>query len=259
MSVQTDLDARVAALQGILKDSNDALTDKGGDAAENLAGLPEAIQNLPSGGDLENVYIVPTGQDFDVEPAEGCGFGTISVAGDYNLTPENIAAGVVIYGVEGTLTPGATGSLPPEYQPFVDHALLLYTGDYANMAILESTNKLNVAFLMDDFQVLTYDEATTEFTAKSWLYCEYTKSNQTWRIVDYTVQASSGQNYVKHIRYSSLYWEYDGKIIWPFGMSGGGESGGEKQFQTIVGAYKLREIVADSALRFTTYVKEENN
>lgn len=39
---------------------------------------------------------------------------------------------------------------------------------------------------------------------------------------------------------------------------GGGGTGGEKQFQTIVGVYKLREIVADSALRFTTYVKEEN-
>ena len=226
MSVQTDLDARVASLRNILDNSNEALAEKGGEAAESLSGLPAAIQSLPA-AELEDVYIVPTGQDFDVEPAEGSGFGTISVAGDYNLTPENIAAGVVIYGVEGTLVPGATSNIPEEYQPYVDHALLLYTGDYKNMAILESTNKLNVAFLMDDFQVLTYDEASTEFTAKGWLYCEYTKSNQTWRIVDYTVQASTGQNYVKHIRYSSVYWEYNGQVIWPFGMSGGGgESGG---------------------------------
>ena len=220
MSVQTDLEARVASLRGVLDNSNAALTDKGGGAAESLSGIPAAIQNLPT-AELNDVFIMPTGQDFDVTPDEGTGFGTISVAGDMNLEPQNIAAGVTIYGVEGTLQPGATSTIPEEYQPYVEHALLLYTGDYKNLAILESNNKLNVAFLMDDFQVLTYNETTTEFTAQGWLYCEYTKSSQTWRVVDHTVEASTGSNFVKNIRYSSVYWEYNGKVIWPVGMGGG--------------------------------------
>ena len=112
--------------------------------------------------------------------------------------------------------------VPDEYHDYITEAKNLYTGDYAHIAVAESNNILNVAFLMDDFQVLTYDEASTEFTAIGWLYCEYTKDSQTWRIVDYRTTASTGTNYVKHIRYSSVYWTYNGKTIWPMGMSGGG-------------------------------------
>lgn len=150
--------------------------------------------------------------------------------------------------------------VPDEYQSFVDEAKNLYDGDYAHLAVAESDNILNVAFLMDDFQVLTYDEATTEFTAKGWLYCEYTKSNQTWRVVDYTVQASTGQNYVKHIRYSSMYWEYNGQVIWPFGMSGGSSGGGSTFESSAVGklwepdhAYVASEM---SAILYSSAVGE---
>lgn len=178
--------------------------------------MAEAILALEGGGELEEGYVTPTGQEFTEYPI-GDGFSSVTVAGDYNLTPENIAEGITIYGVEGTLKIGASSTIPPEYEFFVEHAKLLYTGDYANLAILESNNKLNVAFLMDDFTVLSYDAASTEFTAKGWLYCEYTKDSQTWRIVDYRTVASTGTNYVKHIRYSSVYWEYNGQIIWPVG------------------------------------------
>ena len=116
--------------------------------------------------------------------------------------------------------------VPDEYQGFVDEAKTLYDGDYSYLAVIESPNILNVAFLMDDFTVLSYDEASTEFTAKGWLYCEYTKDAQTWRVVNYTTEASTGQNYVKHIRYSSVYWEYNGQVIWPVGAGGGSGGGG---------------------------------
>ena len=51
--------------------------------------------------------------------------------------------------------------VPDEYQGFVDEAKTLYDGDYSYLAVLESPNILNVAFLMDDFTVLSYDEAST--------------------------------------------------------------------------------------------------
>ena len=116
--------------------------------------------------------------------------------------------------------------VPDAYKSYVEEAKTQYTGDYAHLAILEGENKLNVAFLMDDFTLLTYNEKTTEFTAVGWLYCEYTKDSQTWLVVDHTTEASTGANYAKNIRYSSLYWEYNGQVIWPVGAGGGGESGG---------------------------------
>ena len=171
---------------------------------------------------LESLTVTPTGETFTVTPDDGVdGFNRVTVDGDYNLTPENIAEGITIYGVEGTLKIGASEEVPPEYESFIEHAKQLYSGDYANLAVLESNNILNVAFLMDDFKVLSYNESSTEFTAKGWLYCEYTKASQTWRVVDYRTEASTGTNYVKHIRYSSVYWEYNGQVIWPVGASGG--------------------------------------
>ena len=130
--------------------------------------------------------------------------------------------------------------VPDEYQSFVDEAKNLYDGDYAHLAVAESDNILNVAFLMDDFTVLSYDEASTEYTAIGWLYCEYTKATQTWRVVDYRTEASTGANYVKHIRYSSTYWYYNGQLIWP-AVAGGGESGGVGYY---MGVYTPRNIVA---------------
>ena len=150
--------------------------------------------------------------------------------------------------------------VPDEYQGFVDEAKTLYDGDYSYLAVIESPNILNVAFLMDDFQVLTYDEATTEFTAKGWLYCEYTKDAQTWRVVNYTTEASTGMNYTKHIRYSSAYWEYNGQVIWPVGMSGGGgeSGGGGLTFNASAGGvmYKASSSFALNGNMFKTSAKQ---
>ena len=199
--------------------------------AELTTAVAELAESGVGGGGrepvLESVTVTPTGETFTVTPDDGVdGFDLVRVKGDYNLAPENIADGITIYGVEGTLKIGASETVPPEYESFVEAAKQLYSGDYANMAILESNNKLNVAFLMSDFTVLTYDETSTEFTAKGWLYCEYTKDTKTWRVADHTTAASTGTNYVRHIRYSSVYWEYNGKTIWPMGVNGGGEGSG---------------------------------
>ncbi len=53
MSVQTDIEARTAKLQGILTEANAALVAKEGTGAEDLSGLPAAIQALPDSGGLE--------------------------------------------------------------------------------------------------------------------------------------------------------------------------------------------------------------
>jgi hypothetical protein len=132
---------------------------------------------------------------------------------------------------------GDSLAIPDEYNLHVEMAKELYTGEYAYLAILESESVLNVAFLMADFTITSYNEKNTEFTAIGWLYCEYDKDAQTWRVVDYRTEASTGTNYVKHIRYSSTYWYYNGQVIWPVGAGGGGsDSGGPPNIWSINGA-----------------------
>lgn len=52
---------------------------------------------------LNDIRVVPTGEDFTVNPEEGIdGFSSVEVAGDENLKAENILRDVTIYGVTGT-------------------------------------------------------------------------------------------------------------------------------------------------------------
>ncbi len=54
---------------------------------------------------LGSVDVTPTGSTFNVVPEEGIdGFSVVTVSGDDNLIPDNIKAGVTVYGVEGILT-----------------------------------------------------------------------------------------------------------------------------------------------------------
>ena len=160
--------------------------------------------------------ITPTGKTFIQYPDDGYeGFSRVIVAGDSNLSPQNIAEGVEIYGVTGTLKIGSTTNIPEAYTSYVEHAKTIYTGEYENIAILESTNHINVLFLMSDFTIKTFDSSTSEFTAIGFVICSYKKSEETWEISDYSTTTSIGMNYVNHIRYSSVYWVYNGQIIYP--------------------------------------------
>lgn len=65
-------------------------------------------QVWPSGGgNLKEVTVTPTGQQFSITPESGYdGFSKVNVAGDANLVAENIKAGVTIYGVLGAASGG---------------------------------------------------------------------------------------------------------------------------------------------------------
>jgi hypothetical protein len=77
--------------------------------------------------------------------------------------------------------------------------------------------------MMSDFTVTDYNATTTEFKAQGWVSCSFNKLHDNWTFTDWRDTPSTGGNYVMNIRYSSAYWYYNGQIIWPFGMSGGGE------------------------------------
>lgn len=227
MSVQTDIEARTTKLQAVLSGSNEAITDKGGTAAQNLAGLPEAIQSMQVGNLMEG-NVTPTGQEINLTPDDGYdGFSAVTVAGDDNLAPQNIADGITIYGVSGTLKVGASGTQPTEYDEYVEHAKLLYTGEYTNYAVAENDGYISVIFMTDAFQVVGYKADTTQYSAQGWVLCRYKKDEQNWDVIDHRNAANEyGSNYVKNIRFCTTTWNYNGAVIWPMSSGGGGTSNG---------------------------------
>lgn len=215
-------------LSGLFSDIADAIRKKDGSTGKIVADdFPSAIENLEAGGtggNLQSGTATPTGKEFVLKPNEGfAGFDSVTVEGDANLEPQNIAEGVTIYGVEGTLKIGAASSLPSEYEPYLEHAKLLYTGEYENFAVSENNEYLNIIFMTSGFKVVGYKSDTTQFSAQGWVLCRFQKSGQNWDVTDNRSTANEyGFNYVKNIRFSTIPWEYNGAVIWPMSSGGGG-------------------------------------
>lgn len=218
----------------------EAIRSKNGKSTEyypsEMAAAIEAIQGGAIEGDIElyEITVTPTGKTFTEYAEDGTGFSEVTVKGDSNLTPQNIADGVVIYGVTGNLVAGASIKVPDIYQSYVDHALTLYTEAYEDLAIFESDSHLVVMFIMSDFAVTTYNSSTTEYGARGWLSCSLNKETNTWAITDHRNSATTGGSLVSNIRFSTKTWTYNGDVIWPVAMSGGESGGGGSMFETSV-------------------------
>lgn len=164
-----------------------------------------------------------TGKDYVLSPPVDCdGFSSVNVTGDYNLKPENIAAGVTIYGVTGTMTPPTNMTkIPSEYEQLFAEARELYSGDYINLIILESDEAIAFGFLLSGFNVDSYNVDNTEFTASRWVYVAYNKTTKSWKKEDWSNGTSNGNSYVKNIRYSDRYLYYGTSLIYPIYVFGG--------------------------------------
>lgn len=140
MTVADKIAQRTAALKAIKATSNAAVAAKGGTPADNLSGLPAAIESIPSGGDLPELTTpaevghVVAGKEYidaggnkqtgtmvvcdTIQEVETTGLPGVGVQVDLestadgsaktmtlpepNLLPENIKSGVSIFGVHGT-------------------------------------------------------------------------------------------------------------------------------------------------------------
>lgn len=167
---------------------------------------------------LQEKTVEPTGSQFEVTPdASYDGLSKVIVEGAFNLKPENIAYGVTIYGVTGTMVPPANmTNVPSYYQEYLEHAKTLYTGDYKNLMILESDTAIAFGFLLDAFNVKSFNEESTEFTAENWVYVAYNKQTNQWKVEDWTNATSNGNSYIKNIRYSDAYIYYLTRLLYPF-------------------------------------------
>lgn len=160
----------------------------------------------------------PTGTQFDVTPdSDYNGLSKVTVTGEVNLKPENIAYGVTIYGVTGTMVPPANmTTVPDAYKQLFEQARQLYTGDYKNLMILESDQAVAFGFMLDGFKVMSYDDSNSEFTAQKWVYVAYNKGTGQWKVEDWSNSTSNGNSYIKNIRYSDAYIYYGTRLLYPF-------------------------------------------
>lgn len=167
---------------------------------------------------LQTKEITPTGEDFTVVPDDGFdGFSAVYIKGDPNLVPRNIAYGIEIYGVTGELEQIAPTSIPEEYQSYVDMALQMYgDDDYTGFFLGEYSNWITVVLMFDNFQVMSYDSATSEYTATGAYFVGYNKSTHSWSSTDRRDSTSEGGNFIKNIRFSTEYLYYNGQIIYPY-------------------------------------------
>lgn len=168
-------------------------------------------------GELTVGTAIATGQDFVLSPPKGYdGFSSVNVMGDYNLKPENIAEGITIYGVTGTMKLTTnTSTIPEAYLSLFEQAKQHYSGDYANLMILESDDTVAFGFLKSDFSVDNYDSSNTEFYASNWVYVAYNKKTQVWKVEPWDGKTSNGNSYVKNIRYCDRYIYWNGLLIYP--------------------------------------------
>jgi hypothetical protein len=97
-----------------------------------------------------------------------------------------------------------------------------YTGDFKDVMIMhwqgESNATIAVVFLMDDFEILSFDPTTSEFTAIGWYSCYQNQSTGEWETVDWRTQASTGGNYLKNIKFASRYITYNEQTLFPVGI-----------------------------------------
>lgn len=176
----------------------------------------------------------PTGQEFEVYPdADYDALSKVIVTGEPNLKPENIAEGITIYGVTGTmqLKTSVGGNIPSAYQGYFEQARLLYPGDYEDLMILESDQAVSFGFMLDGFTVKSYNKTNTEFTASNWVYVAYNKKTGVWKLEDWSNSTSNGNSYINNIRYCSTPIYYNGQLIYPYVNSAPGEDHLEMSFE----------------------------
>ena len=222
MSVQTEINSRAAKLQAILDDANTAITAKNGTAAASLSGLPKAIDTITTGDSkLQTKLITPTGKVFTVGPdSDYDGLSAVTIAGDQDLIPENVAEGVEIYGVLGTHK-GST--IPEPYAGYIEEAKAVYTGEYVNVIYAEGYGEQTgvtyktVMFLLNNWTISAYDAATTGYTHSGFIMVQK-EDDGAWEMTDYS-NTTTDTHYAKNIKAASCYIEYNGMTLFPVGIN----------------------------------------
>ena len=199
MSVQTDIEARTAKLREILIYSNAALITKDGTEAEDLSGLPAAIQALPDADpELQDLTVTENGIYYADSGYDGLGIVTVEVESGGNAIPE-------------------------PYATYIAEAEEVYTGEYANVIYAEGYGTISgknyhtVMFLLDNWAISAYDAATSGYTHGGFIMVQK-EDDGAWELTDYS-GTTTDTHYAKNIKAASCYIEYNGMTLFPVGMT----------------------------------------
>lgn len=190
---------------------------------------------------LQSKTVTPTGKQFVVLPDAGyTGLSDVTVEGDGNLKPWNIPKGITIYGVPGELeigvTPGGTDwpfpppvdpeNPEPDEVPTEDKYDAVYRATWGEdppddwFLLADNLGNVTKGYMFgDDFSIIDYDPATTEFKAIGWRRVSWHTTGEsagTFSTKSFLDEASTGWNYLNNIRRctrETLY--YNDVEVWP--------------------------------------------
>lgn len=125
-------------------------------------------------------------------------------------TPENLA-------VEGKIGSTPLGQTMTAFQAsFVEEAIERYFDEsYSGVIIAETDTLISAIFIQDDFEILTHDPVTTDYTAQGHTVVTWSKETDEWDMEDWRDSASTGGNYSRNFVYADRYVLYDDCVIYP--------------------------------------------
>lgn len=115
--------------------------------------------------------------------------------------------------------PVGTFPVPEVYVPYVNTAKNIFDVQcgkaYSNIAVAENQNYISVHFLTDDFNLVTYDQETTIYTAQGIAFVTYDKRTDKWsaEVVDNTTTPSEGSRYLSHWVWSEVDVQWNGATV----------------------------------------------
>jgi len=226
--VQAELDT-YAATKAAFKA---AIASKGLTPTDVFASYAPLIESI-TGGTVtvqDSKTVTFNGVTVEVGPDEGYdGIRKVILSGDPNLKALNIVDAITMYGVIGSakvavsedwpddlpITPDEPVGPAQEIDPDLpDDA---ETWDY--FILSQNDGNITLGIMYDDFEITSYDPASTNFSAKGWIrvskHTTGDKAGQTLAY-DFRTNASEGGNFLRNIRSctrAKLY--YQGVEIWP--------------------------------------------
>lgn len=130
--------------------------------------------------------------------------------GTDTYTPAEMAGAV--RALSGSAYPAM--EVPEEYLEYVQYAAgNLYTGGYAHLVVLDHDGAITVAFLMEDFSIESYNEGTSEYSAKGWVSCWYVPESGEWGMSD--MRETAGSSYARNIVFASCPIVYGAQTLFP--------------------------------------------
>ena len=223
MSISDKLLRLNALRNNILAATEEKGLDINGTTFENVH---ELWANM-SGGEyeLQEKDAIPSDVDVIVKPDDGYALSKVNIAAALGLQPYNIRKDQFLFGIKGTAEIEVTSEVPDYIPVQPEDAEEEYEKHFSEsppedaMVLADKHGNITYCYFLDNWEITSYDPETTDFSAIGWRRLSYHTTGEnagTWTDDDFSSEASTGWNYLKHIiscTREKLY--YNGVEVWP--------------------------------------------